>query len=360
MMSQPSLYSKQLPLRRAASARRTVELFFVAGAFFAAFAGCSKPLENEVVVYATIDQENSAPIFASFHRSVDRQVKPSVQFERRSSETASRIEKWITGQEPTNADLVWNDEVLQTIRLQKLGLLKQHSWRLEPGYPADMRAKDGSWCGFAARARVLLVNTEKLASREDYPRKVDDLSSPRWKKDCGLARPLVGPGATHAAVIRFIKGDEAAYQWFHSVSENVIVYPTDQAVATAVALGKIAWGLTNSDEAIYQRDDGRPVAIVFPDQATDAPGALRVPNTIAVLNGARNPVAAARLADFLLTPHTEDRLAMGNSAQLPLSRLAKERPRVLTGETVRWITVDFEEAANDWETFAAKLEKLFP
>jgi len=138
------------------------------------------------------------------------------------------------------------------------------------------------------------------------------------------------------------------------------VYPTNQSVAIAVATGKVAWGLTDSDAAITELDDDRPVAIVFPDQATEAPGTLRIPNTVAILKGAPHPIAAAMLVDYLVTPQTEDRLAMGNGAQLPISRLAEQRPRTLTDEPVRWMRVDFESAASNWESFAPQLLQLFP
>jgi iron(III) transport system substrate-binding protein len=46
---------------------------------------------------------------------------------------------------------------------------------------------------------------------------------------------------------------------------------------------------------------------------------------------------------------------MGDSAQLPLSRDATHRPRVLGDRPVRWVQVDFEQAAEVWEEFAAKV-----
>jgi iron(III) transport system substrate-binding protein len=335
-------------------------LLITAGSFSVVCVGCAKPAEKEVVVYTTVDKESSAPIFSAFHRKAGGEIQPTIKSDRSMNQAGELTDQIIAEQGQPIADVFWNGEVLQTIRLQKLGLLQPHSWNVASGYPNDMQAKDGTWCGFAARARVLLVNTRSLTDPSDYPQSVDELADPKWNQNCGIARPLVGTSATHAAVIRELKGEEAALRWFKAVSENAVVYPTNQSVAIAVATGKVAWGVTDSDFAITERDDDRPVAIVFPDQATDAPGTLRIPNTLAIIKGSPHPVAAAMLVDYLVAPQTEDRLAMGSGAQLPLSRLAEHRPRILPEAPVRWMRVDFESAAGHWESFALELSKLFP
>jgi iron(III) transport system substrate-binding protein len=127
----------------------------------------------------------------------------------------------------------------------------------------------------------------------------------------------------------------------------------------AVSSGQLKWGLTDTDDAIIELDHKLPVAIVYPDQAPDQPGTLRIPNTIAVLKNAPHPVAAGRLADYLVSPETEDRLAMGDSSQLPISRDSKFPPRVLPEEPIRWMRVDFEAAADQWEEWAAELQQIF-
>ena len=42
-----------------------------------------------------------------------------------------------------------------------------------------MIASDGSWCGFAARARVLIVNTDLIKNPHDYPTSVAELADPK-------------------------------------------------------------------------------------------------------------------------------------------------------------------------------------
>lgn len=322
--------------------------------------GCAPRTESEVVIYTMLDQKDSAPIFGAFHRSTDGTVTPAAKFNIAGSSAAGLVDQIIAQRDQPLADVFWNNDILQTIQLQKQGLLQPHPWKLEPGYPEEMRAADGTWCGFAARGRVLLINTDRLSDPSEYPRSVDDLADPKWQGRCAIANPLVGTTATHAAVIRELKGATDARRWFTGVAANAVVLPDNQQVALAVATGQVDWGLTDTDVAIERRDARQPVAIVYPDQQPDQPGTLRIPNTLAILTGAPHPVAAANLVDFLLTPAIEDRLAMGGSSQLPVSRLAEHRPRVLPETPVRWMQCDFETAAEHWDQLAAELREIFP
>ena len=56
-------------------------------------------------------------------------------------------------------------------------------------FHAEYRSKADLWCGFAARARVLLVNTD-LVPHEAMPTSIEDLCDPQWKDRVGIAKPL--------------------------------------------------------------------------------------------------------------------------------------------------------------------------
>ncbi len=103
------------------------------------------------------------------------------------------------------------------------------------------------------------------------------------------------------------------------------------------------------------------IAWIFPDQRPSDPGTLLIPNTVAVLDRSPHPIAAAKLADFLVSQKTEERLTMGNAAQFPLWPGASKDSamRAQQDKTVRWMKVDFEEAANRWEEWAPKLKAIF-
>lgn len=312
-----------------------------------------------MVVYSALDEEFAFPILDAFERSSENKITVVAKFDVESTKTVGLVNQIIAEQKNPGCDLFWNNEIMHTVRLQKLGLLESRSWEVDAAYPPDMIARDGSWCGFAARARVLIVNTNLLSDPSSYPTSVNELADAKWNKQCAMARPLFGTTATHFAVLRDTRGEQATLEFLESIRDNAIVLSGNKQVAMAVSSGQVAWGLTDTDDAIIEKDNGMPVEIVFPDQAPDQPGTLRIPNTIAVIRGAQHPVAARALADYLLQAKTEERLAMGDSSQLPLNPQSQYRPRVLPDYPVRWMRADFEKAGEGWETWSQALQERF-
>ena len=321
--------------------------------------GCVPRTEKDVVVYSALDEDFAFPILEAFERNVDDEVSVVAKFDVESTKTVGLVNQLIAEKNSPRCDLFWNNEIMHTVRLQKLGLLEPYDWSVPADWPSELIASDSTWCGFAARARVLLINTKMLNEEQSRPRSVKELSDPRWKDRCAMARPLFGTTATHWAVLREQLGRASALAELQAIAENAVILSGNKQVAQAVSSGRVAWGLTDTDDAMIEKDLGYPVEIVFPDQEPDQPGTLRIPNTLAILKNAPHPVAAGRLADYLMTPQTEDRLAMGRSHQMPVSKQSKFPPAVLPAEPVRWMRVNFEAAADDWDAWAGDVAKIY-
>ncbi len=90
------------------------------------------------------------------------------------------------------------------------------------------------WYGFAARARVLIVNTNQVAE-ERRPKSIRDLTDPQWYDRCGIAKPLFGTTATHAACLFAAWGDDKAKDFFRGVKRNAHIMSGNKQVAEAVA-----------------------------------------------------------------------------------------------------------------------------
>ena len=174
-----------------------------------------------------------------------------------------------------------------------------------------------------------------------------------------IARPLFGTSSTHAAVMFSQLGDEGAKDFYRAVSENAAVESGNKQVAINVSRGRYAFGLTDTDDAIIELEKGNPVAIVFPDQGDGGQGTLLIPNTVAIIKGGPNPGHAGELIDYLLRGDTERSLAACPSAQIPLHTGVSETSRVAP-EDLKVMEVDFEDAAEKWETAKQFLAELFP
>ena len=250
------------------------------------------------------------------------------------------------------------------MRLQKQGLLTAYHPPIAEKYPAAFRSPDGLWYGFAARARVILVNT-KLVPDSERPKSIFDLADPRWKGRVGLAKPLFGTTATQAACLFAVLGEEKAKDFYRKLKANdVQILSGNKQVAMGVAGGQLAFGMTDTDDAIIEVEKAMPVAIVYPDQ--DEPnqkggglGTLFIPNTLAIIRGCPHEANARQLVDYLLSPAVEKKLAEGSSAQVPLNEEVDAKVRIATPRTIKAMLVDFAAAAEQWDAAAKFLRDEF-
>ena len=320
-------------------------------------AGCWSSSGPEVVVYTALDEEFSRPILHDFAAATGIAVKP--KFDVESTKTVGLTNAIIAEAARPRCDVFWNNEILNTLRLKRRGLLEAYYPPIAESYPAMVRSADGLWHGFAARARVLIVNTQ-LVPEAERPSSIRDLADPKWRGRCGIAKPLFGTTATHAACLFAHWGDEKAKEFFGQLKRNdVKILSGNKQVALSVAAGRLAFGMTDTDDAIIELEKGMPVEIVYPDQGEGEPGTLFIPNTLAIIKGSPNGRSARRLVDYLLQPMVEAKLAAGRSAQIPLNPNCEAEVRVATPRTVRAMQIDFDAAAAMWDTAAKFLRDEF-
>ncbi len=320
--------------------------------------GCTgKPVENAVVVYTALDAEFSAPILKRFSNETGVEALP--KFDAESTKTVGLTQAIMAEARRPRCDVFWNNEILNTLRLERAGLVEAYKSPAATGYPDEWKSPAGAWHGFAARARVLLINTD-LVPEDLRPTSIKDLKDPTWKGRTGIAKPLFGTTATHAACLFAALGDEAAKSLFNEFKANdVQILAGNKQVAQAVSQGQLAFGLTDTDDALVEIDAGQPVAIIYPDQGADQMGTLFIPNTLAIIKGGPHPDEARRLVDYLLSPEVETRLAEGASAQIPLNPAVNANLRIATPRTIKPMRVDFTAAADQWDGAAAFIRDHF-
>lgn len=331
------------------------------------FAGCSgggpaggvASSAPRVVIYSALDREFSEPILKDYETRSKVQV--DAKFDVESTKTVGLTQAILAEAQGgrTRCDVFWNNEIINTLRLRDRGLLAPIAPKNAQAYPDVFKARDGTWFGFAARARILLVNT-KLVPEADRPRRIEDLTDPKWKGKIGFAKPLFGTTATHAVCLFATWGADRAKTYYQALKANGIqVLSGNKQVAQAVGSGTIAVGMTDTDDAIGELDAGSPVAIIYPDRQPDELGTLFIPNTLAVIKDAPHARDAEALVDALLAPEVEATLARGGSAQIPLNPQVTESPQVETPRTVHPMTINWEAAVPLWDEVMAFLASEF-
>ncbi len=330
---------------------------FSAAAVVCVLSGCINRQADEVVVLSALDREFAAAVLEDV--GADLKLPLRVKYDVESNKTVGLTNEIIRSQARPRADLFWNNEILHTIRLANLGLLEPVDAIRRTQFPDRFVSPLGHWFGFAARARVLIVNTELMPAVDQRPTSFSDLADDRFKGKCTLARPLFGTSATHAAVIFDILGETEAINLYQRIAGNAVVQGGNKPVAEKVAAGEFLFGLTDTDDALVEMDAGRPVAIVFPDQADDKLGTLLIPNTLCVIKNGPNTAGAKRLLQRLLEEDVEVRLANGGSGQIPLASDVEAKSPVVP-ETLKVMEADFGSAADGWDSAANNLKKIFP
>ena len=309
----------------------------------------------EVVVYTSLDQIFSEPILQDFEQKTGIRVKPVYDVE--ASKTTGLVNRLIAEKNHPRADVFWNSEVGRTLVLKEKGVLAPYRSPSAADIPEQFKDKDGYWTGFAARARVLIYNTELLKPSE-APQSIFELTEPKWKAKVALAYPLFGTTATHVAALYAVLGPEKTEQYLQALQENEALIVDGNAVSRDVVVqGEVPLGFTDTDDVNVAIQAGKPVAMIFPDKADL--GTLLIPNTVALISGAPHPETGKRLIDFLLSREVESKLAYSESMQIPV-REGVDRPNhVPPYAGIRAMPVDYQDIADNLERAARFSRQLF-
>ena len=303
------------------------------------------PLGNaaEVVVYTALDQIYSEPLLERFEKRTGIRVLPVYDTE--ASKTVGLVNRLIAERARPRCDVFWNNEIAQTLVLKQKGILAPYHSPAAEGIPSKYKDPAHFWTGFAARARIIIVNTD-LVSAYHRPATIWDLADPRWRDQTAIANPLFGTTATHAAALFAKFGSKKAKDYFLALKENeVIVAAGNAMVRDMVARGEVAFGLTDTDDANGAIEDGRPVEIVIPDQDEGGMGVLVIPNTVSLIAGAPHENEGRKLIDFLLSPETEEYLARCRAAQIPLRPGVPAPGKVLKISDLKVMDVRYDQIA---------------
>lgn len=307
-------------------------------------AGACKSSPREVVVYTSVDQVFSAPILRAFEREAG--IKVRAVFDTEETKSTGVLNRLIAEGENPQADVFWSGDPVRPFLLVKRGLVQPYLSAAAAELPDGLRSKDGTWTGFAARARVLLVNKNKV-SVADMPRSIRDLASPRWRAQTAIASPLFGTTTMHVAALFSAWGDAEARRFLEGLKANGIrIASSNGEVKRLVVSGEVAFGLTDTDDANEALKEGGAVEVVYPDQ--DGLGTLVMPTTVVMIRGAPHAEPAKKLVDYLLSAEVERRMAEA-AAHMPLRAGVATPPNVRRVSDIRAMAVNYAQVASEME-----------
>jgi iron(III) transport system substrate-binding protein len=283
--------------------RKSITQVAVLLVLLALSAGCQDQNPDQVVVYTSVDQVFSEPILDRFQ--VLSGIEVLAVYDVEAAKTTGLVNRLISEKNNPQADVFWNGEFAQTLLLQQEGVLTVYHSPNAGDIPDRYKDTDGYWTGFGGRARVLIINSD-LLSPDDYPTSITSLVDPAWPGDqIGMAYPLFGTTATQAAALYAYWGVNEAESYYRAIADRgVQILDGNSVVRDQVVSGKLSFGMTDTDDACTAILRGDPVEVVFPDQGTDDPGTLIIPNTVALIAGGPHPENGKKLIDYLLSVDT--------------------------------------------------------
>ena len=126
------------------------------------------PVAGQVVVYSSLDPEFAEPVLRAYaKRTGGVEVLP--KFDVESTKTVGLTNAIIAEKPPARAATCSGTTRSSTRSgSRSKGCSRRSSRRTPATCPTTFKAKDGTWYGFAGRARILIVNT-KLVPEADRP-----------------------------------------------------------------------------------------------------------------------------------------------------------------------------------------------
>jgi iron(III) transport system substrate-binding protein len=243
-------------------------------------------------------------------------------------------------------DLWWGGTGDPYYQAAEVGLLEPY----RPGYLGDLHGwavrqyamSQNQVGGFYTSAIGFGWNEEVLKKKNlPAPKCWKDLLDPRYKGEIETSHPASsGTAYTILAGLVQLMGEDAAFDYLKKLHRNVTQYTrSGTAQARNVARGEVAIGVS----FIFGFDNERltnkfPVVAAAPCEGT--PYEI---GGIALVKGSRNPEAARRYYDWLMSPAGQQVGARANSLQVPANKTFTPDPRIPSLEGVRLIKYDFEK-----------------
>lgn len=217
------------------------------------------------------------------------------------------------------ADVLITVDAGRLWRAQQNGLLQPiRNAALEKAIPAHLREPDGHWFGFSKRARIFVVNKDKVKPG-DLAR-YEDLADPKWKGRLLIRSSTNVYMQSLVGSMIATLGEPATETWARAVVANLARAPkggdTDQIKAVAAGEGDVAVSntyyfarLANSSKA-EDKAVVANLAVIFPNQG-DRGTHINISGA-GVAKHAPNKANAIKFLEYLASSEAQNYFAKGN------------------------------------------------
>jgi iron(III) transport system substrate-binding protein len=279
--------------------------------------------KGDVVIYTSQDQEFAEPILDRFAKETGIEVR--AVYDSEAVKTVGLANRMLAEAKRPRCDLWWSNEALRTAQLAQRGVFDTNFIR-----------------EFGVRTRRIVFNTNGLPFAS-APKSLVELTNTAWRGKVALAYPMFGTTSAHFAALRQRWGAANWETWCRALAANrPFLVDGNSAVVKLVGRGEALVGITDSDDIKAGEREGLPIAALAPTAES-----LRIPNTIAILQGAPHAASAARLFEYV------------SSAAVQKQLIAVSALEEASTPSSQGMTADWDSLARDLEPATETLRQIF-
>ncbi len=300
--------------------------------------GCDRDSENDgggrprVTMYVSADDAVGRDVLRACTEATGVEVVPV--FDTEATKSAGLERRVIDEALRPRADLFWSSEGFAPVRLAALDLLDRLPDDVVAAWPARHVDPAGRWIAFAARARVVVARQGTPPPPGAWSGFAEPGLARGSRAAVAIADPRFGTTRGHLAALAESWGGRTSgvdgssisvlEPWLAGLRANgVLVLPGGNAATVdAVRAGEVAYGFTDSDDALAAIARGAPLAMWLPrthPEGVSGGGTMIVPNTLAVVRGGPADRAVVdRVVRWFASGAPEEILCRSASRNLPL------------------------------------------
>lgn len=298
---------------RFAATRRAALLSALAGAALLTLPGLASAQDQVVNLYSSRHYDTDEALYSDFTKAT------GIKINRIEAGEDQLLQRMKAEGDKSPADLLITVDAGRLWRAQENGLLQPlKNAALEKAIPPHLREADGHWFGFSKRARIFVVNKDKVKPGELT--RYEDLADPKWKGRLLIRSSTNVYNQSLVGSMIATLGSDATEVWARQVVANLARAPkggdTDQIKAVAAGEGDVA--LSNTYYFARLLNSAKPedkavvanLAVIFPNQG-DRGTHVNVSGA-GLAKHAPNKANAVKFLEYLASKQAQEYFAKGN------------------------------------------------
>ena len=268
-------------------------------------------------LFDSVQAEDTVTLYTQRHYEFDEKLheefteKTGIKVEVVKATADELIARLEQEGENSPADLFMTADAGGLDRASKAGLLAAMPASLLESVPDRLYDPESLWTAITQRARVLAYSKDRVKASDLST--YEALADAKWKGRLSIRSSSNIYNQSLMTTIIEANDAETAEAWAKAVRGNMARPPQgsdrDQIRAVAAGLADVALvntyyvGLLENSSEKKDQDAAAAVSIFFPNQ--DGRGAHVNISGVGILKSSKNPEAAAKLIEFLLSPETQ-------------------------------------------------------